>query len=246
MLFKLLPTHLRSAARRLSVMVRLRHWYPHMPLAMLLALGGFLLLNSDVGHNWRRYLDELAHGSFTLGPALLPPLLLGVGMVTMALGLMLRSRVAWIMALLLVGTAAASTLFSRQAGGFALLSYFLALLVALLVAWRAFDRSSVAGSTLFALTSVAMLIMYATFGSYYLGADYRPRIGDLVTALYYAMVTMSTVGYGDIIPTTPEAKLFTVSIIVLGVAVFATSLTAVIAPMVSRSLLRIVIGEATR
>lgn len=240
MLFKLLPTHLRSAARRLSVMVRLRHWYPHMPLAMLLALGGFLLLNSDVGHNWRRYLDELAHGSFTLGPALLPPLLLGVGMVTMALGLMLRSRVAWIMALLLVGTAAASTLFSRQAGGFALLSYFLALLVALLVAWRAFDRSSVAGSTLFALTSVAMLIMYATFGSYYLGADYRPRIGDLVTALYYAMVTMSTVGYGDIIPTTPEAKLFTVSIIVLGVAVFATSLTAVIAPMVSRSLLRIV------
>jgi voltage-gated potassium channel len=85
-----------------------------------------------------------------------------------------------------------------------------------------------------------MLLMYATFGSYYLGADFKPQIGDLVTALYFAMVTMSTVGYGDITPQTAEAKLFTVSVIVLGVAVFATSLTAVIAPMVSRSVQRIV------
>ena len=54
------------------------------------------------------------------------------------------------------------------------------------------------------------------------------------------MVTMSTVGYGDITPQTPEAKLFAVSIIALGVAVFATSLTAVIAPLVTRSLQRIV------
>lgn len=240
MLVKLMSTRVRASARRLSQTVRLRQWFPHVPLALLLALGGFLLLSSDFGHSWRRYVDDLAHGNFTLGPALLPPLLLGVGMLTMALGLLLRSRVAWTMALLLVGTAAASTLFSSQAGGLALLAYFLALLAALLVAWREFDRSSVAGSTLFALTSVAMLMMYATFGSYYLGADYKPPISDLVTALYYSMVTMSTVGYGDITPTTPEAKMFTVSIIVLGVAVFATSLTAVIAPMVSRSLLRIV------
>ncbi|MEO7937604.1 MAG: ion channel, partial [Burkholderiaceae bacterium] len=240
MLLKLMSTRVRATARRFSHALQLPRWFPHVPLALLLALGGFLLLNSDFGQTWRRYIDELAHGNFTLGPRLLPPLLLGGGMLTMALGLLLRSRIAWTMALLLVGTAAASTLFSRQAGGVALLAYFAALLAALLIAWREFDRSSVAASTLFALTSVAMLMMYATFGSYYLGADYKPPITDLVTALYYAMVTMSTVGYGDIAPTTPEAKLFTVSIIVLGVAVFATSLTAVIAPMVSRSLLRIV------
>jgi len=56
-------------------------------------------------------------------------------------------------------------------------------------------------------------------------------------------VTMSTVGYGDIVPLTVEAKLFMVSIIMLGVAVFATSLTVVIAPMVSTSLQRIVSGK---
>jgi voltage-gated potassium channel len=56
---------------------------------------------------------------------------------------------------------------------------------------------------------------------------------------------MSTVGYGDITPQTGEAKLFTVSIIVLGVAVFATSLTAVIGPLVSQSLRRIVNRKGT-
>ncbi|HZV91614.1 MAG TPA: voltage-gated potassium channel protein [Caldimonas sp.] len=240
MIFNRLPAPLRASTRRVSQALGLPYWFPHAPLALLVALGGFLLLDGDFGQTWHRYLDEFAHGSFSLGPRLLPPLLLGVGMLTMALGLLLRSRVAWTMALLLVGTAAVSTRFGSHAGGFALLGYFVALLAALLIAWRHFDRSSVAASTLFALTSVAMLLMYATFGSYYLGTSYKPPITDLVTALYYAMVTMSTVGYGDIVPQSAEAKLFTVSIIVLGVAVFATSLTAVIAPMVSRSLLRIV------
>jgi voltage-gated potassium channel len=80
-----------------------------------------------------------------------------------------------------------------------------------------------------------MLLLYATFGSYYLGAEFKPPITDLVTALYYAMVTMSTVGYGDIVSAAPEARLFTLSVIVLGVAVFATSLTAVIPPLVNQS-----------
>jgi voltage-gated potassium channel len=93
---------------------------------------------------------------------------------------------------------------------------------------------------LFAFTSVAMLVMYATLGSYYLGAEFSPPIKDLVTALYYAMITMTTVGYGDIVPRTQDARLFAVSVVVLGVAVFATSLTAVVAPMMKRSLQRIV------
>jgi voltage-gated potassium channel len=59
------------------------------------------------------------------------------------------------------------------------------------------------------------------------------------------MVTMSTVGYGDIVPVAPEARLFTVSVIVLGVAVFATSLTTVIAPLVRQSLKGIIDRKGT-
>ena len=169
-------------------------WSPQIPLAVLMWLGGVWLLKADVGRGWQHDITRILDGSLRMPPRMLPPLLIGSGMLTMALGLLWRSRIAWFMAMLLVLTAAISTRFGGHAGGYALLAYFLLVLAALLFCYRHFDRASVAASTLFALTSVAMLLMYATFGSYYLGEQYRPAITDLVTALYYAMVTMSTVG----------------------------------------------------
>src|SRR5579875_756131 len=217
-----------------------RHWFPHVPLAILLGLGGFWLLQTDLGRHWRHIVDQLLSGGQDLHPALLPPILIGLGMLIMALGLLFRSRLAWFMALLLAAAAAVTMYFGRLGHGHLLLAYFILVLVLLAFAWRQFDRSSLTAGTLFALTSLVMVVLYAVFGAFYLGTEFHPKITDLVTALYFAMVTMSTVGYGDITPQTTEAKLFVVSIIVLGVAVFATSLTAVIAPLVTRSLQRIV------
>jgi voltage-gated potassium channel len=235
------PTQLlRNRLQQLHQRIGGRHWFPHVPLAILLGLGGFWLLQNDLGREWRAVIDHVLKGNMDLRPGLLPPILIGLGMLIMAVGLLFRSRLAWLMALLLAATAAVSLYFGGHGQAHLLLGYFILILALLAFAWRQFDRTSVAASTLFALTSVVMLLVYATFGTFYLGADFKPRVTDLVSALYYAMVTMSTVGYGDITPQTTEAKLFAVSIIVLGVAVFATSLTAVIAPLVTRSLQRIV------
>ncbi|TAN07321.1 MAG: voltage-gated potassium channel protein [Rhodanobacteraceae bacterium] len=236
----------RNRLQQLHQRIGARHWFPHVPLALLLGFGGFWLLQTDLGRQWRHILDLLLNGGRGLHPSLLPPLLLGLGMLIMALGLLFRSRLAWIMALLLAATAALSMAFGAHSHTHLLLGYFILMLALLIFAWRQFDRTSITASTLFALTSVAMLLVYATFGTFYLGADYKPAVTDLVTALYFALVTMSTVGYGDITPQTSEAKLFTVSIIVLGVAVFATSLTAVIAPLLNRSLQRIVNRKGSR
>ncbi|MGH8215155.1 MAG: voltage-gated potassium channel protein [Rhodanobacteraceae bacterium] len=237
---------LRNRIQQLHKRVGGSRWFPHVPLAILLALGGLWLLQADLGRQWRLILDQLLAGGQGLEPNLLPPLLIGIGMLIMGAGLLFRSRLAWTMALVLAATGAASMLFGHHPRAHLMLAYFLLMLALLVFAWRQFDRTSVTASTLFALTSVVLLVVYSTLGAFYLGADYKPRITDLVTALYYAMVTMSTVGYGDITPQTSEAKLFTVSIIVLGVAVFATSLTAVIAPLVTRSLQRIVNRKGNR
>ena len=230
----------RSRNQRLNRGLRGQYWFPHVPLALLFGLAGYWLLRASFGNHWTEYLKMLAEGKFRLELTRLPPLLIGAGMITMALGLLWRSRLAWFVAVLLSITAIVNTVFTGQVDARLLMAYFAFILLSLLLTWRQFDRSSVAASTLFALTAVTMLIMYATFGSYYLGTQFNPRITDLVSAFYYAMVTMSTVGYGDIVPTTPQARMFALSVIVLGVAVFATSLTAVIGPLMGRSLQRIV------
>jgi voltage-gated potassium channel len=220
-------------------------WFPQAPLALLVIGGGLWTLHARFGWDWLPIIESLIRGDFHVNLRSLPTVLIGGGMEMMGIALVWRSRLAWAVAVLLAVLAAINTALTGHTHVHVLLAYFSLLVVLLLLAWRHFDRSSLAASTLFAVTSVIMLLLYATFGSYYLGAEFRPPIHDLVTSLYYAMVTMSTVGYGDIVPRTPEARLFTLSVIVLGVAIFATSLTAVITPLVSQSLQRIISRKGT-
>ncbi|MGA8288594.1 MAG: voltage-gated potassium channel protein [Acidobacteriaceae bacterium] len=236
----------RARTQRLNHSLRGHYWFPHVPLALLLAFAGYWMLRASFGTHWTEYVKFLAEGKFRPELKRLPSLVIGAGMMTMALGLLWRSRLAWVMSVLLAATAVVNTVFAGHTDVKMLLAYFAFVLASLLLTWRSFDRSSVAASTLFALSAVTMLIMYATFGTYYLGTQFKPRITDLVTAFYYAMVTMSTVGYGDIVPATPQARLFALSVIVLGVAVFATSLTAVVGPLVARSLQGIVNHKGRR
>lgn len=53
----------------------------------------------------------------------------------------------------------------------------------------------------------------------------NPNINSLIDALYWAIITISTVGYGDISPVTPEGRILSMVIIVAGIAMisFVTS-----------------------
>lgn len=42
---------------------------------------------------------------------------------------------------------------------------------------------------------------------------------SLLDALYFCVVTLSTIGYGDLTPTTPLAKLFTVVYVINGIGI---------------------------
>ncbi|MGH9397368.1 MAG: voltage-gated potassium channel protein [Terriglobia bacterium] len=230
--------HVRRDARRVARAVRARYWFPHVPLSLALAFAGFLLLLITFGAKWHALLADFPSNLLNFPPASMPYLLMGLAMLIMSVGLLFRSRFAWIVALVLTVTTILIVLKFRHVAYHALPYYDGALLVLLLLAYRSFSRSSLAAGTLFAITSTLLLLIYAVFGSLYMGEQFSPRIDDLVTALYYSVVTMGTVGYGDITPKTPHAKLFTVSIIILGIAVFATSISAIAGPLVSGNLKR--------
>ncbi len=59
-------------------------------------------------------------------------------------------------------------------------------------------------------------------------------IKDWPDALYFTVVTYSTVGYGDITPLTEEARLFVVSMIFIGLGAFAGILTFIVGSLVNR------------
>ncbi|RIK18829.1 MAG: two pore domain potassium channel family protein [Anaerolineae bacterium] len=42
---------------------------------------------------------------------------------------------------------------------------------------------------------------------------------SLLDALYFCVITLATIGYGDLTPTTPEAKLFTIFYVINGIGI---------------------------
>lgn len=56
---------------------------------------------------------------------------------------------------------------------------------------------------------------------------------NFVDALYMTIITMSTVGFGEVVPLTPEARLFTVFLILMSVAVFGYALSVFTETLVS-------------
>lgn len=222
--------------------LRLDRWFPQSALFLVVLILGLLLVRH--AHRAELFVHFSPKSLATLSKSTIdsvingaPSAVIGAFLIVMSFGLLRRSRLAWVIALI---SAAASLLLITQTwpGGIEshprLVTYnCLALLLLLLFSAR-FNRSSFASATLFAIISSACLLAYAVLGTFLLGASFAPPVKDLVTALYFAIVTMGTVGYGDIVPKTDEARLFTISVIVLGITVFATSLSALLLPLINR------------
>lgn len=157
----------------------------------------------------------------------LPRFLLGFVLVVLGGFMYSGSRIAWLFALLALLIQA---LLDFSLGGvFTVQGVFSALLLLLAARlWREFPDHSATNTGLIAFFSVAALISYSVFGTLYLGHAFKPAIDDLLTAFYFSMVSMTTVGYGDIVPISDEARLFTLSVVVLGITIFTTSIVYIV------------------
>jgi len=231
---------------------RLDLWFPHIPLAIAVGGAGLLALLPSI----RKYLQEYLHLQLTglfdaLHPlsAQVPGLILrgvpttvvGALQIFIAVGLLARSRLAWISALLITILQLALAVSYIHESWFSTgVVYLLVLLAALIAGRQVFQRSSLAAGTLFAVATLLLVMVYGVFGALFLGTGFNPPIMTLPQAVYFTVVTMSTVGYGDIVPKRDDARLFVISLIVLGLSVFLTSLTAVVGPLVQNRISRIV------
>lgn len=216
-----------------------RNRYIHWILSLVVAIGGLWQIQPLVmrvlsgehlswflNDSWRSIIDAI-------GLVQLPRVMISLALILMSIGLVLRARIAWVLTLVLLLFAVLTTLFLKQPSYLWEIGYYVLIFVVLLRYSWMFARSSVAAGTLYAAASLAALIWYTVVGSLYLGTGFKPEIVTLTDSIYFSFVTLTTVGYGDILPVSSVARYFVVSVIVIGITVFSTAIGAVFLPLLT-------------
>lgn len=161
----------------------------------------------------------------------------GFAMLVSAWGLRRRLRAAWYSAVVLYPVTALQGVVQSSVLSFPLIILSVAALPTMILSRRVFDRrTSLTATQTASLLTLVGVLTYGTVGTYALRADFG-RVETPLDALYYTVVTASTVGYGDITPQSQIAETFTLSLIVVGTAGFALVIAALITPALEARLI---------
>jgi len=169
----------------------------------------------------------------------------GFAMLLSAWGLMRRLRVAWYTSLALLPITALQGVVQSNILSVPLVVLSIAAIPNLIANMSRFSRRLTLNQGQWAAVgALVSALLYGTVGSYALRDGYE-NIQTPIDAFYYTIITVSTVGYGDAIPTTQLARTFAVSFVVVGTAAFAFSLATLITPAIEARLSR-ALGRVTR
>lgn len=168
----------------------------------------------------------------------------GFAMLLTAWGLKRRLRAAWYSALLLYPVTALQGVAQSNVLSVPLVVLSLAAIPALVASRRSFRREmALTQGQWSAAAALVGALAYGTLGSYALREQYT-SVDTPIDAFYYTVVTMSTVGYGDLTPTTELARVFALSFIVVGTASFAFALATLVTPAIESRLTK-ALGKVT-
>lgn len=159
---------------------------------------------------------------------------MGVLLIVLGKGLYERRRRAWGWSLAILLVLMANNLYRGTTPQTIALS--LVLVASLLMFRRRFDvraEGKLDYGQIVGLVSVLFALAYGIVGSYVLRAQFN-AIETWNDAIYFTFVTYSTLGYGDILPQTANAKIFVISMILIGLTSFVTALTVLLGPILER------------
>lgn len=96
----------------------------------------------------------------------------------------------------------------------------------------------------FYVLAMAAVVIYGTVGAYILGqsGNFSVTINSWITALYFTVVTISTVGYGDITPITEIGRIFVIILIISGLSIFLSAVTTLSSDFLSARVERMYSG----
>jgi voltage-gated potassium channel len=232
--------------RPLERRMRLDRWFPHVPLSLVVAPLGLLMIDaaaqSAMGVSAVSVrVDDLVERIEAIRLGATHEFAIGLLLLVMSVGLLLRSRFAWVLTTAgLTVALAVRTLVPAHPFDAMFVSYVAVLLV-LLVSRRRFGRRSLATAACFGLFTILTFHAYAVLATLQMGEHFDPPIREPITALYFIIVTISTVGYGDINARDPEGQGFVVVLIVVGLVAVATLVSAFLLPLLT-SRMRALLG----
>ena len=224
-----------------DVMARLTRYVPYL-IAAVIATNGFLTLATGLGEifQFRFYLqEEVGEVSKYIHAAPSPQLggfvlvALGALLIAVGKGLAERQRRSWWWALGILGLVLVNNLYQGLPYRDSVLS---GLLLVLLLGFRGEfqqrpERRAWSYGELVAAVSVLFALAYGIVGSYLLRREFA-TIESWTDAVYFTIVTYSTLGYGDILPTTANTRIFTISMVFIGLSSFVTALTVLLGPLI--------------
>jgi voltage-gated potassium channel len=207
---------------------------PEWPLALALVLSGALNIETGLRYNLVPFsqigpLHDLGRSLSVLGSS--TQVILGAFLVLVGIGVLRRLTTAWAFAVLLLAVTVGVNLAQGNRGPSLILPGLM--LLALLVLRRYFTRRTATANYVFSLMGILAILAYGSFGTYMLGGGFDPKIHKLTTSFYFTIITLATVGYGDFVPVTQETRLFVVSLLIVGLSVFATAIASVLGPAFS-------------
>ncbi|WP_393970840.1 NAD-binding protein [Oxyplasma meridianum] len=84
------------------------------------------------------------------------------------------------------------------------------------------------------MITILFTLSYGIVGTLFFGKSFHPPILNLGQAIYFTGETVTTLGFGDILPVTLAARLFTISLAILGIASFFGAMVILISPILER------------